>query len=223
MKRKLVIISTLGTILSLILIFLTESITFFTDLFNYVISYSNQFKEDIGWIATIVSIVMYIKLRFFDTKMFSKLQKTYGKQKFIASLEVILEMLDVYDPEEIMKKILMISEMEVDMRKALNEIKAMLFNNETNKPIIKLNRFESRRMQKEIKQLLQLIDKSMEIHYLAKDIKLSNKEKIAQIGEMFESNIIKSRYKRKRIDEYINNKRAKSKDKIIKEFNNKNV
>ena len=148
----------------------------FITIFNWVriiIQYAKSIQDAIGWFATVFSIVMYVKLRFFDTRLFNKLMGAYGKQKFMEALKIILEMLEVMNPEDIIKKTSLISQVEIEMRKSVKELNHLLDDKRklNANGTIQLNRQERKLISGQIKILMSLIDKRLEMHFISKDAK----------------------------------------------------
>ena len=95
MKKK-VIVTLSFTILSVIVfIYLLDLSLIIINNIEIMLNNPDLLKENIGLFATIISLLMYAKLRFVDTRLFSKLQKVYGKKKFIEALDTILELLKI--------------------------------------------------------------------------------------------------------------------------------
>ena len=160
---------------------------------------------------------MYVKLRFYDTKLFNRLQEVYGKQKFITSLEIILEMLKVLNPDDIIRKVLMMSDTEIEMRIASQQIKEIL-DYEEDLPDIELSNEEEKKLEKEIKTLLSLLDKRLEIHYLSKDPNIANYEMIKEKIKKFGNNMKNLNKQRKKYIKFDNNLKKNGKKKVISNF-----
>lgn len=162
---------------------------------NLLIEKVDSIKSTIGYTATFISIAMYIKLRFIDTKTFNKMQSAYGKQKFLDSLVIILNMLEVMNPEQVLNKIAMTNKTEIEMQKSMQELAKLLTPvNEDSKCVeLQLDRKEQKELAGKIKVLIDLIDKRLEMHYISKDIL---KDKVSTFNDSIEKSIrIKKKHK----------------------------
>ena len=188
-KRFFNILFMVILISAIVVAYLTSLLTLLINWFSVLSDRNEKLKTDIGIIATILSIFMYAKLRFWDTRILNKIQKIYGKQRFIESIVLILEMLKVLDPDQIITKIQLLNRTEIDMRKAVKDIKDILSGGETQKEYkLNLSRIEQKKLSNKINLLLALLDKELDIHYLHKDLgihKKKNKE-LAEIKRKIE-------------------------------------
>lgn len=188
---------------------------YYVIVFNYIVSNLIDLKDKMGIFATVVSVLMYFKLRFFDAKLFNRLQNVYGKQKFIQSLQIMLVMLEIMEPEEVFKKIMLISDLELTMRKSLTELNAIL-NPVVEKPVdcrLELNRTEKNELEKRVKIMLDLIDKRLEMHYIGKDIK-DYKNEFAT----FLTGMNRAKKRLPKLDDLDKKIKEQAKSTIIKEF-----
>jgi len=173
-KRFFNIVFTFIVISVVVIAYLTDVLIVVFNWFISIADENEKLKANIGLAATLTSIMMYVKLRFWDTRILNKIQKIYGKQRFIESIVLILEMLKVLDPEQIITKIQLLNRTEIDMRKAVRDLKEIL-NGGTAQPEFKLNlsRAEQKKLSTKIELLLDLLDKELDIHYLHKDLGMS--------------------------------------------------
>ena len=185
-KSKTFFISFIATIV--VILSDPEILDIIWDLFESLIANAEKVKSTIGWATTIISIMMYVKLRFYDTKLYNKLQSTYGKKQFLDSLIIILNMLEIMNPEQVLNRIMMISHTETDMRKAICELDRILNLSAVSvKPIqLELSGKEQKELATQIKVLLDLIDKRIEMHYISKDI---IKDKLITFNQNIEKSI----------------------------------
>lgn len=213
--RKSVKVTTIAAIIVTILIFINQIISFIL----YVIFAADSIKAWIGWVAAFISIIMYLKTVFIDTGMFTKLQKTYGKHRFIIALKTILEMLDTYDPDDIIRKILLVNEVEIDMHKALIELRELVYTEGGKYEFpIELNKREKKRLKKEIKILLDLIDKKVEMHYLGMDIKNYTDNKFDNARQAFKDRLTKSKLKKDIVQQHNKRIEKTTREKLADQF-----
>ena len=213
--RRTFKVATLAAIIVALILFIEQMF----NLIVYLIFAADSVKLWIGWTAAFISIVMYLKTVFIDTGMYKKLQKTYGKHRFIIALTTILEMLDTYEPDDIIRKILLVNEVEIDMHRALVELKGLIYTD--GKKIdfqIDLTKREKNRLKKEIKLLLDLIDKKVTIHYLGKDIKNYMDNRFENARESFKETLSKSKLKKDIIESHNKENDKITKEKLVKEF-----
>lgn len=148
------------------------------NLLGLIAQQADDIKQQTAYIATAISVLMYGKLRFWDTRIFSKIQQTYGKTKFTAALLVVIDLLEYLDPEELVSRLIKSDKMDIQMHGAVVELREMLQTKKTkprtNKPI-KIPRSKKKSLTKEIKNLLLAIDRRIDIHYLSKEITGSKK------------------------------------------------
>lgn len=188
---------------------------YYVIIFNYIVNNLIDLKDKMGIFATVVSVLMYFKLRFFDAKLFNRLQNVYGKQKFIQSLQIMLVMLEIMEPEEVFKKIMLISDLEVSMRKSLNEINTLL-NPQLEKSEeckLELSRSEKKELERKVKVMLDLIDKRLDMHYISKDIKDFKND-----FSTFLNGMSKAKKRLPKLDDLDKKMKEQAKSTIIKEF-----
>ena len=154
---------------------------YFNEIGFWLIDKQKEAERAVSWSFGIISLIMYIKMKFFDTKMFTELQKTYGKHQFSQSLEIILELLQVLPPNEIIRKISLVSEIEVEMLKEMKNLQGILGINPEEDIIINLNRKESKQLTEKIGHLMILIEKRLDFHYFKNSMeKAINLKKIEE-------------------------------------------
>jgi len=217
MKRKsLWYFFPISIIVVVAMLILSTRVPFLKNIITSVKLTIEQFRSYIGWLGTAISMSLFIKTKFFDTGMFHKLRKSFGDQRFIIALEKMLLMLEVYDPETVVDKILSVSDVQIDMQKALidlNKIMLCAVEKEDNYKI-SLSRRDKKKLKKEINKLLELIDVKLEMHYMQKDIKQEAEEAI----ETLQKTLIKSKLKKEIVDWHYKREDKKTKSKLLGYF-----
>jgi len=219
MRRRFFWMLIASILLTIVLIYmLSEYIDFFSKITSFITFTVDSVKDYLGWLGTAIGFLIYIKNRFLDTGMFRKIQKSYGKQRFIVALRVMLELLDVYNPEIVIQKISQISNTQTEMRRAMVELNEILITvgETTQENVIILSNRERRLLTREINKLLELIDKKFDIHYTTKNIMSKTDKAVAVLEKTLEKSKIKreSLFKRKK------QKDKETNDKLRKNLNN---
>lgn len=157
-------------LLILVLIFLItiqfEDLSYL--VYQYLLENEQNIKDNVSWFVTLISILFFIKSRF-DSKLLKKMEREYGKQKIIESLRIIVELLDVFTPDEILKKLHLIDNVEVEMRRSMKQLIKIL-NGEEERINIELSKSEKKKLTKQLENLLLLIDKQLEAKSVNKEL-----------------------------------------------------
>jgi len=193
MKHKILIFSSLFLLIvnfAFLILDVDGYVGFLALVLDYIIKSSDEAKENIGWIATCLSVVMYAKLRFIDSRLFREMQKTYGKHQFLRALQVVNELLKKITPSELVARILRADNIDVEMKASVRALVAASDEPEV-EPTLELSRAENKRLRELIKDHLRLVDQRMQLH------------------EVIESG--KTKLKRARVADELIAKRAKEK------------
>ena len=170
------------------------------DLVIWITERADSIRGNIGWVATILSLVAYGKLRFLDTRTIKKLQQVHGKEKFLQALQVILQMLDAMSIDTLVSKVLSINDIDVEMRRALVKIRDIfdskdLREDEPPHHKVKIPRDVKRGIREEINKILKMIDKKIELEIMA-----SESRSITEVKGMFVDAVEKMRWRKPRYD-----------------------
>lgn len=206
---KLIRWAILGFMVALGLVFYDEVVI----IIDLIVENAKQIASTMAGLISVLSILTVIKIRIIDPRFHVKLQKVYGKQMFNDALVVVNEMLNAgYSIEETIKKILLVNQLEIDMRLAINDLRSIINPELALIPKISLSKRENKKLKREINKLLQLLDKRLEIHYIAKDINITNREKINRVKILLDKD-------HEKINNFNERRIKKGKKQIVDAFN----
>lgn len=151
----------------------------FEALVLYLAEQATTIKNNISGFAAVVSVGLYVKLRFWDTRTIHKMQTAYGKEKFLEALDVTCYILSYISPDEFSKRVLSISNIDIEMRKEICRL-SRIVDGETvpvkpKRPEMKLDRDTRKALKMEIGRLLKIINKRIDLHSFEKDGIISEK------------------------------------------------
>lgn len=196
-KKTFLISLFLSSVLIIIVLDPELFATLLQRMINFIVCTSDTLRENIGWAATALSLIMYAKLRFFDARLFQQMQKTYGKHRFLVSLEVVNEALMYISPEELINSILATNRVAIDMKASLVKLKRIMGEEEPQEQDLKLSKKQEKKLRREIKRLLKIIDKQIEVGTMIEEKNLS----VRSITEG-----VKKRQKLEEIDKKLRNR-----------------
>jgi len=176
-----------------------------------VIAQADSIKSNLGWVATILGLIAYGKLRFVDARTIKKLQKIYGKERFLQALNIILNLLDSMNVDQLVNKVLSIDSVDSKMRGAMKELRSILGLKSDNCPKstsikLKIPKKAQKELKAEIRNILKVIDKKIELHYI---------EREAGFKEKFANAIEKAKGKRDRYSKMDEKLQKRGKEKLI--------
>jgi hypothetical protein len=143
-------------------------------VFSFIYDFEDSFKDDIGYIVSVITIGLYVKQRFYDTRVFHKMKAAYGQHKLLISLNLVNEILQFMNPEELIElldKLRHDGYITIQMRGAVDRISRITRNEDCviEEPEIELTRKERNILKKKIRELVRIANRRIELHFLESD------------------------------------------------------
>lgn len=130
---------------------------------NWVSQNNDKIRNTISLTFITVSVLMYMKLKLIDSKVFKNLLHEFGKTKLFLSLRIIAKLLEINTPEEIVIKLQLVSKVEIDMKKYASMLNDIFVTGEYKKPVkVTLTKKQEKDLIKKLTEYIKLIDRQLE-------------------------------------------------------------
>jgi hypothetical protein len=124
---------------------------------------SQTLKNSAAGLFIFLTTVLYIKIKLIDSRIFGTLQTEMGKTKLLLSVRTVGEMLETMSPEEVIMRIKLVSQKEIQMKKYAIKINEIFRIGEVEeKPLITLSKKEEKIVIEQIQNMLDIIQKRRE-------------------------------------------------------------
>lgn len=122
-----------------------------------------RLRNGITAIVILLSLYLRFKSGIIDKKIIKKIIKEFGKEELINALIMLIKLLEIMDSEEILRRIAMLNDMEIDMKIQIQKLNDLLyFDTGVEKAEVTLTKKEQKKLQKEIRKLMEIIDHQIE-------------------------------------------------------------
>jgi hypothetical protein len=160
-----------------LLLFLTIPYWFdyFLYYFNWIIDNKDNLRYGLTAMFVLLGLMLNAKAKINDGKLVSKLITEFGgRDRLVDVLIRLAKMLELMNSKELFDRILMVSEIELDMRIQIQNLNDIInVSHKDNEIDFDFTKKQQKKLQKKIRNLLEIIDHKVEEEKLPQTTELS--------------------------------------------------